>query len=140
MARFDTSGLDDIFAEMSNEGELVGDVADKMLIAGVKIIQRAWKSSAERHRHRLSGDLIDSITYSEAKNVKAKGVESIRAYDVYPQGKDRKGVRNAEKAFILNYGAPKKGIAPSHFIDEADDMCAAEVVEEMSRIWAEEKQ
>ena len=131
MARFDTSGLDDVLADMKRLGELEGETADKMLMAGAEQVKKAWKSSAEKHRHRDTGDMIESIGYPR----KPKTVYGVRAIDIYPQGKDRKGVRNAEKAFILHYGTKKK--PGSHWVDDADEMAAPLVTQAMTEIWDE---
>ena len=73
-----------------------------------------------------------------------KTANEIRMIDIYPQGKDKKGkgVRNAEKAFILHYGAssrvaknevkikekyPGNGIPATHWVDDADKIAEPEV-------------
>lgn len=131
MARFDTSGLDDLFLEMEREAELVGEIADEMLLAGAEIVKQEWKKSAERHGHRDTGALIESIGYP----IKPKTAKDIRKIDIYPQGKDAKGTRNAEKAFILNYGTPRKGKPGSHWVDDADAASAEPVEKAFKEIW-----
>ena len=43
--------------------------------------------------------------------------------EVYPQGKDKKGIRNAEKAYILHYGkSTKKG---TRFVDNINTKAEA---------------
>lgn len=133
MARFDTSGLDDLFAEMAREGELVGETADEMLIAGADIVRDAWRYSALSHGHIDTGDMFDSITYSK----EPKTVKDIRNIDIYPQGTDSKGVRNAEKAFITNYGTSKK--PGSHWVDDADKMSAEPIKQKFEEIWKNKK-
>ena len=86
MARFDTSGLDDVIREMEQLGELYGETADEMLMAGAEEVKKAWKESAERHKHRDTGDMIKSIGYSR----QPKRVGDIRSIDIYPQGTDQK--------------------------------------------------
>ncbi len=129
MARFDTSGLDDLFAEMEREAELVGETADEMLMAGAEIVKEEWRKSAQRHGHKDTGDLIESIGYPRAP----KTAKDIRSIDIYPQGKDRKGVRNAEKAFILNYGTSRK--AGSRWVEDADAHSAEPVERVFKMIW-----
>lgn len=129
MARFDTSGLDDVLNDMKHLGELTGPTADKMLMAGAEQVKKAWKASAEKHHHRDTGDMIDSIGYPR----KPMTVYGVRAIDIYPQGKDHKGVRNAEKAFILHYGT--KRIPGSHWVDDADEMAGPLVEQAMTEIW-----
>lgn len=71
--------------------------------------------------------MIESIGFPK----KPKLVGDVRMIDIYPQGKDRKGVRNAEKAFILHYGTSK--IAATHWVTDADRICDTTVVPAMQR-------
>ena len=129
MARFDTSGLDDVIREMERLGELYGETADEMLLAGADEVKKAWKASAERHKHRDTGDMIESIGYPR----QPKRVGDIRSIDVYPQGTDQKGIRNAEKAFILNYGTKTR--PASNWVFDADARCAEPVAKAMEAVW-----
>ncbi len=129
MARFDVSGMDDIIKQMAALGKLVGETADEMLMAGAEVVKEAWRDSAEEHDHRVTGDMIDSIGYPRHPDT----INGIRTIDIYPQGKDSKGVRNAEKAFILHYGTKKsKG---SHWVDGADRISGERVTPAMEQIW-----
>lgn len=127
MARFDTSGIDDIIEEMKRMGELVGETADRMLMAGAEEVKKAWKQSAEMHGLRDTGAMIDSIGYPR----QPKTVAGIKEIDIYPQGKDRKGVRNAEKGFLLNYGTSR--IPATHWVDDADEMSSEPVQKVMEQ-------
>ena len=129
MARFDTKGLDNIIGSMKRVGELSGAIADEMLIAGAEEVKQAWRQAAKIHGHVETGDMHDSIGYSR----KPKTVNDIKSIDIYPQGKDRKGKRNAEKAFILNYGTKKR--PGSHWVDTADALSAEPVTRVMTEIW-----
>ena len=129
MARFEMDGFDELLAEMKQLGELSGDVADEMLIAGAEEVKKAWKESALRHGHKDTRDMIDSIDYSR----KPKTASDIRSIDIYPKGKDRKGVRNAEKAFILHYG--KKGKPASQWVDDAEKRAEPAALAVMTEIW-----
>ncbi len=131
MARFNTSGLDELMADMKRMGEMTGETAEKMLMAGAEEVKKAWKASAEKHGHRDTGDMINSIGYPK----KVKTVSEIKSVDIYPQGKDRKGVRNAEKAFILHYGTSR--IPGSGWVDDADQLSAEPVQKAMTEIWDE---
>lgn len=129
MARFDTSGLDDIIRQMRSLGQDSGPVAEEMVVASVEAIKEEWQKSAQAHGHIDTGAMIDSISYSPSTTV----MGSIMSRDVYPQGTDGKGVRNATKAFILHYGKSTK--AGSHWVDDADDNSAAPVQAVCETIW-----
>lgn len=151
MARFEMDGFDELLAEMKQLGELSGETADKMLMAGAEQVKQAWKESAERQNLKDTTDMINSIDYP--KSPKTAG--DIRTIDIYPQGKDRKGTRNAEKAFILNYGTkgstskraqkrrakvdkrPGPGIPATHWVDDADTASGPKVQAAMEQIWDE---
>lgn len=121
MASFKTSGdvLDDIAKELSQLGEDVdGELGQEMLDEGAKIITSEWKRSINKHNHMDTHSMVKSVGV-------AKGTKAKKFRDIYPQGKDKKGVRNAEKAFIAHYG--KSGQLGTHFIDEAETNAKAEV-------------
>jgi hypothetical protein len=149
MARFDTAGLEDVLREMEHYGEMVGPVADEMLIAGAEAVKKAWQEEATKRQFSDSGDMIKSIGFPR----KAVSAGDIQTIDIYPQGVDKKGVRNAEKAFILHYGtqgsgsknAQRKrrkrdkvkgpGIPATHWVDDADRASEATVQAAFERIW-----
>ena len=129
MARFDVSGLDETIEEMKRLGQMTGRTADAMLMAGAEEVRKAWRQSAEEHRHRDTGDMIASIGFAR----KPKEIGSIRTIDIYPQGKDKRNIRNAEKAFILHYGTTK--IRGSRWVDDADKISEQTVVPAMIMVW-----
>lgn len=145
MARFDASGLDAVIEEMKMLGELTGATADKMLMAGAEAVKQEWAAEASRRQFRDTGAMISSIGYPK----KPKTVKQIRVIDIYPQGKDGRGVRNAEKAFILHWGttgarAQKRrkkkkmkgaGIPRTLWIDDADKNSESRVQEAFEKIW-----
>lgn len=130
MAQFSTDGIDQIAAEMAWMGEAAGETADQMLLAGAEEVKRAWKETAERHGYRETGDMIESIRADKAPKSDANDVRRI---NVYPRGEDRKGVRNAEKAYVLHYGTSK--IHGSHWVDEADQDAGSMVQDVFEKIW-----
>lgn len=129
MARFDCDGLDELIQQMTDVGELLnGETADKMLMAGAEQVKIAWQNAADQHGHRDTGAMIESIGYKRPQDV-----GGMRSVDIAPQGSDAKGVRNAEKAFILNYGTSR--IKASHWVDDADKACEATVVPAMAAVF-----
>lgn len=129
MARFRTEGLDDLIDTMEEMELTTSELAREMLFAGADEIKIAWKKSAEMHKHRDTGDMIESIGYPR----KVTQIADIKSVDIYPQGKDRKGTRNAEKAFILHYGRSK--LPGSHWVDTADDIAGPMVEERLYKIF-----
>ena len=129
MARFDVSGLDETIEEMTRLGQMTGQTADALLMAGAEEVRKAWRQSAEENRHRDTGDMIASIGFAR----KPKEIGFIRTIDIYPQGKDKRNIRNAEKAFILHYGTTK--IRGSRWVDDSDKISEQTVVPAMIRVW-----
>ena len=129
MANMDTSGLDELIRDMQRMGEDASEVAQAMVREAASVIRDAWKESAEKHGLIDTGAMIESIGYPGP--VARIGDALYR--DVYPLGKDRKGTRNAEKAFVLNYGTSR--ILPTYWVDEAEDAAAPRVQERLEKIW-----
>lgn len=131
MARFNMSGIDDLVAEMRRMGEESGEAAKAVLLAGAEGVKKAWKQAAEEHELRDTGDMINSIGFPR-EPVDVGGAYSI---DIYPQGKDRHGVRNAEKAFVLHYGTSK--LTATHWVDDADRYSEDYAIPAMNDTWDE---
>lgn len=145
MARFEVEGLDIILEDMKRSGELVGPTADKMLLAGAEEVKQCWRAEAERRKFRDIGSMINSIGYPRTP----KTAGDVRIIDIYPQGTDPKGVRNAEKAFILHWGTTSRaaqyrrkkkkfsgpGIPRTLWVDDADRASGPRVMEAFTRIW-----
>ena len=129
MARFDTSGLDDVVRYLERMDMTTGELADRMLLAGAAEVREAWQEAATLHKHRLTDQMYHSINYARTP----KTVEGVRMIDIYPQGKDDKGVRNAEKAFITHYGTSTR--PGSRWIDDADEISGRTVVPAMLRVY-----
>ncbi len=132
MARFDTSGLDDLIQDVLGLGDVAEEAGEKMLLAGAEEVKQAWKDSAEKHKLRDTGDMIESIDYAR----KPKNVGGIKSVDIYPQGKNRHGIRNAEVAFVQHYGTSK--LPATHWVDDADDASGPKVQAAMEKIYDEE--
>lgn len=110
-------GLDDVIDQMGRMGMLAAPVADEMLVAGAGEMKKAWVNAINRFNHVDTGQMRRSVGFGR----KPESNLSARSLDVYPRGKDKKGVRNAEKAFVLHYGrSGSKPIPASHFVDVAE--------------------
>lgn len=129
MARFDTTGLEELIGEMQRLGNDEGPVAEEMVNAAVEAIKEEWKKSALYHEHYKTGALIRSIGIGPGP-VRAG---NIIYRDVYPHGRNAKGTRNAEVAFILHYGCER--FRGSYWVDDADDASAEPVRKACQAIW-----
>lgn len=129
MARFETDGLDDVIDTVLRLGEAGKEVGDDMLLAGAEQSKQAWGQAIANHELVDTGAMFRSVGYAR----KPKNVGGIRTIDIYPLGKDRKGVRNAEKAFIQHYGSSR--IKATHFVDEADEAAGPMVQTVMEQVF-----
>lgn len=128
MAQMSTSGIDDLYNQLAQMGEQSNTkLIDEMLDAGADITVKAWKSaiSAAIRTNRSTGATVESIGVSS----KTRSAASI---EVTALGKDEKGVRNAEKAFILHYG--KDGQPGTRCIDTAEEKAEPAAIEKMQEI------
>lgn len=133
MARMEFEGMDALAGQMQRMGQLAGPVAEEMVNAGVQVIQDEWKLSAATHGHVRTGAMVASIRPGKLKGLGGSAIFR----DVYPQGKDGKGVRNAEKAYILQYGrsygrTKKPG---DWWVEEAEKNAEPAVMETIREIW-----
>ena len=127
MASFACEGLDELVNEMRKMGQMQGPVVAEMLDAAAEIVRESWQESARAHGHVDTGAMINSIDFP------VKGDARALYRDIYPQGTDAKGVRNAEKAFILHYGKSSK--AGTYWVDEAETKAGPSAIAACQEIW-----
>lgn len=111
MSSIDTRGLSDIIESFKELESSVDDIAFEMLDSAGQEFKRAWENGIERNGHVDTGDMLNSV--KATVNKKAKTVT------IAPTGKDRKGVRNAKKAFVLHYG--NSNMLGDRFVDDIED-------------------
>lgn len=142
MAKFGSSGITETVESLKLMGVYTEEMADEMVGIGATVTADAWQEVIEERQHIDNGDMLKSV---EPTNVMRYGNGNPYA-DVYPQGVDRKGVRNAEKAYMLHYGwkagkasrdhkksnGAKGTYKGDHFVDEAErraDLMVADAME-----------
>lgn len=134
---FSCSGIDELAAELQELGQLDnGNLTEKMLNAGAEVIAEEWKKGIDgtvKSGGRSTGEMSASVAPS--KKIKRTG--DVSATTIYPQGKDRKGVRNAEKAFILHYG--KSGQLGTRFVDKVEEAAEERATAAMEKVFEEFK-
>lgn len=134
MAKFTVTGLDDVQEAMLRRDKATMEAVPEMLKAGGEVIKNAFQAETKQLNStgRGTGDLTASIKVSAVKE--RNGGKYV---DIAPTGKDRHGVRNAEKGFVLNYGRSNMPARP--WFTAANEKAADEATAEMRRVW-EEKQ
>ena len=98
------------------------DIAKEALEEAAPLMEKSIKQSLQNSiRDKSSGDLVKSVKVSRPKRTKT----NAWIVNIGPSGTDSKGVRNALKAIILNYG--KKGQAPRPWLTPAVNNCQTEI-------------
>ena len=119
---------------MLRQDAIVEEAVPEMLKAGGAVMQKAQQEEIKTrfNSRRSTGALLASIKVSAVKEI-----DGGKRVEIYPNGKDKHGVRNAEKGFVLNYGRSNMPARP--WFTAANEKAADDVVSEMRRVW-EEKQ
>ena len=101
MAKFNVVGLDDIQEKMLTRDKATEAAVPEMLQAGGEVLRKAQSDEVllTFKSRRSTGALANSIKVSTVQE--KDGGKSV---EVYPDGTDKHGVRNAEKAFGPPYG------------------------------------
>lgn len=137
MARIYYDGLDDRIKQFDNMAKGLTQVAEKSLRAAAKEYEKGRQTEAERRGFRDSGSMIKNIKVGRKKNP----YSDVGKMTVYSRGKDEKGVRNAEKEFLLHYGVKRGGrknsITASHWIDAAEAKAQRAADNAMEKVWDE---
>lgn len=128
MALFEAEGFDELVADLKKNADLLDSAAPEMLQAGAAVVADAWRDAIQSHGLIDTGDMLDSVAPSNLVNSSTE-----KKIAVYPQGRDRKGIRNAEKAFINHYGASRR--KATHFVDDAETKAEGPAVDAMAAVW-----
>lgn len=101
MAKFNVVGLDDVQEAMLRQDAIVEEAVPEMLKAGGAVMQKAQQEEIKTrfNSRRSTGALLASIKVSAVKEI-----DGGKRVEIYPNGKDKHGVRNAEKASSLITG------------------------------------
>ncbi len=133
MAKFTVTGLDDDVQEaMLRRDKATMEAVPEMLKAGGEVIKNAFQAETKKLNStgRGTGDLTASIKVSAVKE--RNGGKYV---DIAPTGKDRHGVRNAEKRLRAELRAFK--YARATVVHGGERKAADEATAEMRRVWEE---
>ena len=134
MANFSTRGLEEVERQLLLRSENAVKAVPLMIDAGVTVIIRAQQAEAAKLTisGRSKGALVRSI---KATPLKKDGSRQWRY--VYPQGTDRshtrKGVPNAEKGFVLEYG--RTNMPATQWMSTANDHAFDDVIDAEFEVW-----
>lgn len=131
MAEVTTSGLEELFDDLSELATLPDSVITDMLTAEAEIVAEAQSAEA---RAMLSGDLSKGITAGAITyDKKPKSTSDGKAIYVYPKGTRTDGNRRgiAEVAFVNEFGTSEQAARP--FIRTANEKSADAAVEAAAR-------
>ena len=135
MAKFTVTGLDDVQEAMLRQDAIVEEAVPEMLKAGGEVIKRAFQTETKKLNStgRATGALTASIKVSAVKE--RNGGKFV---EIAPTGKDRHGVRNAEKGFVLNYGRSNMPARP--WFTRSHQKATPEVQAAMRQAWEDEQE
>ena len=84
-------------------GALQRDMTRKIVAAGSLAAEKRMREDIREKQHIRNGDMLAAVGPNDYREWLGGG-----AQDVYPHGDDRRGVRNATKAYVINYGKGKR--------------------------------
>lgn len=135
MGRLTVNGIDALSDDFAALARLPDSVIDGILDAEAEVITAAQREEIEK---QWRGPHSLGISSKSIKKGKAKKDKDGRSLSVYPQGNRKRGgqtTRNAEIAFINEYGAPGRHIAARPAIDAANKKKEEEAVAAGERVY-----
>lgn len=129
MPKVEIDGLDDLLLSFRELAQIPDEVVDDMLNAQADIAAAAQQEEAKK---MLVGDYVTGTTALSIKKGKIKLKNGQHILYVTPTGTRKRGkrkiskTRNAEIAFINEYGDPRRRIPARPFIRTANERTAPE--------------
>ncbi len=141
MAKLEVNGLDGLIGDLEALAKLPDSVAEDILSAEADIVEAEQRKTA---RDMLSGDPGTYFTGTTAKAIKRTKVKKSstgKSLTIYPQGKRSDGRRNAEIAFINEFGRPKrngkKGQPARPFIRVANERAEPKAAQAGAKVYGD---
>ena len=135
MGGFTVNGLDDLMDDLAELAKLPDKVVDGILEAEADVLLPAQRAEIAK---RWNGPYSLGISAKSVKKGTVKKDGAGRSLSIYPQGSRKRGkrtTRNAEIAFINEYGAPGRGIAARHAIGTANAKNEQKAVEAGEKVY-----
>ena len=135
MGRLEVNGLDGLIDDLAALAALPDSVVEGILDAEADII-------VAQQQHEVGsqwrGPYSEQLSAKSIKKGKVKKTKDGRSLSIYPQGTRKRGgqsTRNAEIAFINEFGAPGRGIPARPAIDTANKKKEGEAVDAGERVY-----
>lgn len=137
MARMEVDKADFLIRDLEKLAKLPDKVIEDMLNAGADVLVPAQRAEIQR---QWSGPHSMGISAKSIKKGKVKKTKNGlgRVISVYPQGtrkRNGKTIRNGEIAFINEYGAKERNIAPRHAIFTANKKAEEAAIDAAERVY-----
>ena len=130
MATVMLSGLGKLAKDIEQLADAVSStLVDEMLDAGAEAAIADWKDGITVAGHVDTGAMRDSVGV-------ARGTKKGRIREIYPLGNDKKGVRNATKAYVIHYGTSTQ--LGDRFVDKIEDEVAVDSFLKMQEVFDDE--
>lgn len=130
MGSISVFGLDELLGDLDSLAKLPDSVTDGMLEAEADVIAAAQQAQAAE---TWTGDYATGTTARSIKKGKVKKTGLGKSITVAPTGTNKRGTRNAEVAFINEYG--KKGQPGQPAIRTANEQKEKEAVEAGEKVY-----
>lgn len=103
MARCEYDGIERIDGVLMR---LSREAIREVVMAGADACVEETKKNVQQYRHVVTGSMLEGVAPGRYHEDYGSGW-----VEVYPQGTDSRGISNAEKAFVINYGYGKRKTA-----------------------------
>lgn len=100
MARCEYDGFERIDGVLTR---LSRDAIREVVMAGAEACIEETKKNVQQYRHIVTGSMMEGVAAGKYHEDIGSGW-----VEVYPQGEDSRGISNAKKAFVINYGYGKR--------------------------------
>lgn len=135
MATIYFTGADDLEKALKALGDRSDEALDLLIGEMISETTDAWKEAGSRagfdppgKSGKGTGEMMASIGPGEIRTT-----ASGRYTEVYPQGKNSRGIRNAEIAFYQNYGTSR--VKPTYWVDKAEAAADEALPERLDGVW-----
>ncbi len=130
MAKLEVNGFEAMELTLDEMASLPDPVLDEMLGAEAEIVASAQKAKGLAYGVHRTGMTLGSIKAGNPKRTR-----DGKSISMYPQGTNKDGNRNAEVAFVNEYG--KRGQAARPFIRDANERAADTAVSAAEKVYDE---